>query len=1077
MIQADVAAFEELATKAYSPQVDTTTRNQATQILAALSDDASSFTQCVAILSHSQNHSALMLAINVITSLLTNQWNKFSPELVLQVRNQLLSLLFNSSNGVPQFIQASAIRLLCRITKIGFIRDDRHRSFPHEVIFQLDSSPSAALLGLQLLSELVEEMDSRDGKGQTLDELNNTIQEFKTHYVLYFFKTALATAEQLHSASGNTMESNIRAQALELARKCICFKWYGLSVDETREYLSSIRIPDNWKETLENPATLELLFNLLPIVETPSVNSILEILVQIAACRQSLFGESDLRNLLLSRLLLGSSHIISQHQKVLKDEEAYIQFCRYLLALKSTYRIDQLGILEGYEQWIHSVVSFTRFCFEHWRQVGKATHYLLSLWAQFTYSLGYARPEFLTSLDPIVPLIAQAYIRTRVEALKEAIDEGEVADFFEDAVLQDHLHQLPTIGRRKYKEFVEFIVAELNPILNEYQGAIQYLQGVQGKPLGEEVRLRMQILEGQLAWWSHVISETVSGYSVSRDDSPLDAELLWRVFHICRMSHDRLSLHQAVPVSETTKFLDLALVGLFQKFFENYLLLAKTPEMFKILSQHLGEVTRNSFLNLILEKLIVNMKVWPTEVAMMDACLTLMMKMASEVTSKRLLPNLEAAKAIAELGTSFEFLQDKKLSKLRSKFFFFWGVMIFSYEYMPSFKNFMEPFDRTMEVIIHRISMNELANLDLHHAIVSLFRDLCGIVKSVSKASSDMAYECFFEWFSIRGFDLTRAVIEGFYSAPEVMVPVMRFLSEFVHNIEGRISFSSNSPNGIVLFRQVTQLLQVLSERYKSLPGNIQNMYQSKLKGILLSILVLDRLFSGDYIYFGAFMLYEDNSLAQAINSVMTMIHSVSFEDILSHQKVRRAYFHLLESVIRNYPVVLAELSFEMVQLILATIYDGIGCWDVDTAKMAAEGLNQLLMYVIGRTLRPFAKPTKQDQILVSYVQSTETFFIKVLGRIFKTMLYDKEDSLRFMSSIVLTLLLGYKQVFINFKSILVSAQPTAAQEQLAMMLDSLILEANQESNPMAQETRNKYQSRLWGMRKDLAPLMINSPE
>eukprot|EP00475_Leptophrys_vorax_P043161 TRINITY_DN8213_c0_g1_i2.p1 TRINITY_DN8213_c0_g1~~TRINITY_DN8213_c0_g1_i2.p1 ORF type:complete len:690 (-),score=118.15 TRINITY_DN8213_c0_g1_i2:50-2119(-) len=688
-----------------------------------------------------------------------------------------------------------------------------------------------------------------------------------------------------------------------------------------------------------------------------------------------------------------------------------------------------------------------------------------------------SRPEFLTFLDQIVPQIAQTYIRTRVEALKEAVDEGEVSDFFEDAVLQDHLHQLPTIGRRKYKEFVEFVVSELNPVMGEYQGAILYLKSLPEKRCGSEVHLRMQILEGQLAWWTHVISETVSGYSVSRDDSPLDAELLWRVMHTCRMSRERLEVNHLVSVGETAKFLDLALVGLFQKFFENYLLLAKTPEMFKVLSEHLGEVNRNSFLNLILEKLIMNMRVWPDEIAMMDACLTLMTKIASEVNSKRLLPSLDAAKAIAELGTSPDFLHGKKLSKLRSKFFFFWGVMIFSYEFMPGFKNFMVPFDRKMEFILSRISSNNLNDQELHFSIISLFRDLCGIVKSVSKASNEVAYECLFEWFSIQGFKLIQAVMGTYFGVPDIAIPVLRFLSELVHNVEGRITFSSNSPNGIILFHQVTQIFHSLAERYRQFPGDACDMYRSKLKGILLSIVTLDRLFSGDYIYFGALLLYQDTALSCAINAVTEMIHCVSFDEIMSHQKVRRAYFHLMESVIRNYPVVLAELSLEMVQSILTTLYQGLGCWDVDTAKLAADGLNQLLLYVIGRTSRPFARHTKQDEILIAYVQSTDTYLTKVLGRIFKTILYDKEESLRFMSSVVLTLLLGFKQVFAHFKQLLVSAQPIHVREELSVLLEGLIEEASQEPNPMADETRNKFQSKLWGLRKQLAPLIINAIE
>jgi exportin-7 len=393
---------------------------------------------------------------------------------------------------------------------------------------------------------------------------------------------------------------------------------------------------------------------------------------------------------------------------------------------------------------------------------------------------------------------------------------------------------------------------------------------------------------------------------------------------------------------------------------------------------------------------------------------------------------------------------------------------------MPSFKKFMEPFDLAMRSINQTLqSQANFANAETHQQIIALYRDLCGVVKSVSKASTESAYECFHDWFAVNGFGLTRLIIEVFYQNQEVMTPVLRFLTEFVFNTQNRIVFPSNSPSGIILFRNMTDILETMSNHHKQLPNTTSDLYRSKLKGILLAIITLDRLFAGEYIYFGAFSIYGDNCTSRAITAVMSMILSVSFEEILAHDKIRRAYYHLIGAVTRYHPLVLAEIPYELVSAILSTLYDGLGSWDVDTSKLAAESLDSLLSYVVGRHLRPFHVPTRSDQVLIEYLRSTEGYMVKVLSRIFRTILFDKGDSSQFLCQLLLTVLLCAQDVFQHFRESLVESQPSEVQSALGGLLDELIRDARSESNPLAVETRNKLQSRLLGMRKDLAPLLI----
>lgn len=81
---------------------------------------------------------------------------------------------------------------------------------------------------------------------------------------------------------------------------------------------------------------------------------------------------------------------------------------------------------------------------------------------------------------------------------------------------------------------------------------------------------------------------------------------------------------------------------------------------------------------------------------------------------------------------------------------------------------------------------------------------------------------------------------------PQVTTPLLKFMAEFVLNKAQRLTFDSSSPNGILLFREVSKLLVAYGSRVLSLP-NPADIYAFKYKGIWISLTILAR---GKFIYF-----------------------------------------------------------------------------------------------------------------------------------------------------------------------------------------------------------------------------------
>lgn len=72
----------------------------------------------------------------------------------------------------------------------------------------------------------------------------------------------------------------------------------------------------------------------------------------------------------------------------------------------------------------------------------------------------------------------------------------------------------------------------------------------------------------------------------------------------------------------------------------------------------------------------------------------------------------------------------------------------------------------------------------------------------------------------------------------QVTTPVLKFMAEFVVNKTQRLTFDSSSPNGILLFREVSKLIVSYGTRVLLLPVS-SDPYANKYKGIWISLTIL----------------------------------------------------------------------------------------------------------------------------------------------------------------------------------------------------------------------------------------------
>lgn len=138
--------------------------------------------------------------------------------------------------------------------------------------------------------------------------------------------------------------------------------------------------------------------------------------------------------------------------------------------------------------------------------------------------------------------------------------------------------------------------------------------------------------------------------------------------------------------------------------------------------------------------------------------------------------------------------------------------------------------------------------------LIGLFRDLRGIVAA---SLSKKQYSLLFDWLFPKYFPPFLTCLQAYAMEPSFTTPFLKFLAEFVYNKSTRLAFECSSPNGILLFREMSKVI-VTYGRAVLEQGNVSvsDVYHERYKGVWICMVIMQRCLGGNYINFGVFELY-----------------------------------------------------------------------------------------------------------------------------------------------------------------------------------------------------------------------------
>ncbi|XP_072056539.1 uncharacterized protein [Arachis hypogaea] len=907
------------------------------------------------------------------------------------------------------------------------------------------ATPGHYAIGLKILNQLISEMNQANA-GLPATNHRRVACSFRDQSLYQIFQISLTSLGQLK----NDVISQLQELALSLSLKCLSFDFVGTSIDESSDEFGTVQIPSGWKPLLEDSSTLQIFFDYYAITKPPLSKEALECLVRLASIRRSLFTNDAARSKFLAHLMTGTK-VILQTGQGLADHDNYHEFCRLLGRFRVNYQLSELVNVEGYSDWIRLVAEFTLKSLQSWQWASNSVYYLLGLWSRLVSSVPYLKGDAPSLLDEFVPKITESFITSRFNSVQAGLPDDLSENPLDNAeLLQDQLDCFPYLCRFQYESCSLFIINIMEPVLQIYSERAR----VQASDNSD-----LAVIEDKLAWIVHIIAAILkikqsTGCSVESQEV-FDAEISARVLQLINVTDSGVHSQRYGEVSKQR--LDRAILTFFQHFRKSYVgdQAMHSSKLYARLSELLGLHDHLLMLNVIIGKIATNLKCYTESEEVIDHTLSLFLDLASGYMTGKLLLKLDTVKFIVANHTRehFPFLEAKRCSRSRTTFYYTIGWLIFMEDSPVKFKSSMDPLQQVF-LSLESTPDSMFRRDAVKFALVGLMRDLRGIAMATN---SRRTYGLLFDWLYPVHMPLLLKGISHWTDTPEVTTPLLKFMAEFVLNKAQRLTFDSSSPNGILLFREVSKLIVAYGSRVLSLP-NAADIYTYKYKGIWICLTILARALSGNYVNFGVFELYGDRALSDALDASLKMTLSIPLSDILAYRKLTRAYFALLEVLFNSHLTFILNLDTNTFMHIVGSLESGLKGLDTSISSQCASAVDNLAAFYFNNITMGEAPTLPASVNLARHIAECPNLFPEILKTLFEIILFEECANQWSLSRPMLSLILISEQIFSDLKVQILSSQPMDQHQRLSLCFDKLMADV---TRSLDSKNRDKFTQNL----------------
>ncbi|PAA78259.1 hypothetical protein BOX15_Mlig011024g1, partial [Macrostomum lignano] len=183
-------------------------------------------------------------------------------------------------------------------------------------------------------------------------------------------------------------------------------------------------------------------------------------------------------------------------------------------------------------------------------------------------------------------------------------------------------------------------------------------------------------------------------------------------------------------------------------------------------------------------------------------------------------------------------------------------------------------------------------------------------------------------------------------ASPEVTTPILKLYAEVAQNRSNRLQFDVASPDGVLLFRELSRVVCTYGEGLLARQPPKERIYHHKLKGIAVCFTILKASLSGNYVNLGVFSLYQDPALDSALSVFVRLLLSVEQTELLQYPKLSQAYYPLLDCLAQDHVYFLAGSEPTVFLYVLQSVHDGLTSSDTLVCSACCAVLDSLLSFL-----------------------------------------------------------------------------------------------------------------------------------
>ncbi|KXS17551.1 hypothetical protein M427DRAFT_54487 [Gonapodya prolifera JEL478] len=1010
-----------------------------------------------------------LFSSQILLKLVGDHWAILQPEQKLSLRNLVLTYMYQHPT-LPNYVLNAFIKLMCQITRLGWLDDDAFKEIVSDARNFLQGSTELSVTGLTLLSQFVGEMSVPPSQPQrSLLRHRKTAVSFRDSHLFEVFQMSMtmlrSLVERKVAFSNNSQEARMKESCLLLVKNCLNFDFIGTNSEESEESTGSVQIPGSWRIFICDPTTLQVLFDAFETFDPPLTGQVLDALSLLVSTRKSLFSEEEKKGF-LTHILKGTLGIMTHSRRHLADETTFHEFCRCIARLKSVYQLSEVSESEDAMAWLDQVAQITDSAFGPNGAAHNCVGYLMSFWSRMTVLTTSVRPKIVERVKELCVQLVQTFVGARLEnpppnpgsAALVSVDEsvamdgsdetelGTPAEEGEDSVL---LEQLASIARFSYSSTTAYLIS-----------CVDLLSSGQIAQPPDPQRARI-VGEARTAWLINVAAAFVSArtpyYSADEDDM-LDGELSSKVLNLLKLS-------ESAPPSAR---LDLSFASFFQAFKKSYIgdQAQRATKLYAKLAESCGLTDQNAVLDVIVRKLISNLQTWSKKQSIMHTSIKLFADLTTGYSSVKMLRKLDMTAVVIQHHSQFPFLQAPSNSgfakRNRNLFYSALSRLLFAGDDVTEAEvfTFMSPWGQRLDRL-GQLNAVELRREDVKIVMDGLFRDMRGFLMPLQNRRQ---YTMFFDWFLPYMPVLLRALEANHDTF--VAIAILKFFGEFVANKQQRLNFDVSSPNGILLFRETSRVLQTYGRFVIGRNVGEARKYEDKFKGISACFSIMRLSIAGRYVPFGVFDLYNDSALEIAVDVIINMMLEVPLEDILAFPKLTTAFFSFLDNFTTELIFSLKSLPDGAFLYIMRACIEGLRSLQANTSSEAALTLDHIVTFLFTSTtsghMPRIAKPPEQHFIVRSAKEYSDVLPL-IMAQTLQLLILDDTSNQWSLSRPLLGLVLLCKSAFIDFTRKFISVQYPERQETLSKAITQL-MEGIEDS--LSMKNRDKFTQQIMTMRR-----------